>query len=72
MKPSNEKAIPAQDPLYIGFTSACAALAYKENGAGGWIFVPDEQAGAIWFDGAYFTVCAVMCHPAAKGSGKVL
>ncbi len=66
------KAIPAQDPLYIGFASACAALAYKENGAGGWVFVPDERAGAIWFDGSYFTVGAVMRHHAANGSGKVL
>lgn len=66
------KAIPAQDPMYIGFASACAALDYKENGAGGWVFVPNNSAGAVWFDGAYFTASAIMLHPAAKGSGKVL
>lgn len=44
------KAIPAQDPMYIGFASACAALDYKENGAGGWVFVPDNSAGAVWFE----------------------
>ena len=66
-----EQAIPEQSPLYIGFSSAGAALAHRE-GAGGWIFVPDNTAGAIWFDAAYFTASAVMRHPAAKASGRLL
>lgn len=66
-----ERAIPEQSPLYIGFASAAAAMAYKQ-GAGGWIFVPDNAAGAVWFDAAYFTAGAVMRHPAAKGSGRLI
>lgn len=66
-----QQAIPEQSPLYIGFAHASAALAHKE-GAGGWIFVPDNAAGAVWFDAAYFTPSAIMRHPAAKGSGRLL
>lgn len=65
------KAIPPVAPAYIGFASVGAALAYQEK-AGGWIFAPDQAAGAIWFDGALFTASAVIKHPAAKGSGRLL
>lgn len=66
---STQKAIPEQKPLYIGFASARAALDYRE-GKGGWVFVPENAAGAVWFD-PYFTASAVMRHPAAKGSGNL-
>lgn len=64
------RAIPEQMPLYIGFASATAALAHRE-GAGGWVFVPENAAGAVWFD-LQFTAGAVMRHHAAKGSGRLL
>jgi hypothetical protein len=65
------KAIPEQRPLYMGFAHAAAARAYREN-AGGWVFVPDNAAGAVWFDAAHFTAGAVMRHFACKGSGQLL
>jgi hypothetical protein len=64
------QAIPEQAPLFIGFASAGAALAHRE-GAGGWIFVPDSAAGAIWFDRS-LTASVVMRHHAAKGSGRLI
>lgn len=63
-------AIPEQAPLYIGFASATAALAHRE-GAGGWVYVPNDSAGAVWFD-RQFTASNVMRHYAAKGSGRLL
>lgn len=63
-------AIPEQAPLYIGFASATAALAHRE-GAGGWVYVPNDSAGAVWFD-PQFTASAVMRHHAAKGSGRLI
>ena len=62
--------IPEQFLLYIGFASASAAIAHRQ-GAGGWIFVPDSAAGAVWFD-LQFTAGAVMRHHAAKGSGRLI
>lgn len=66
-----QKAISEQKPMYIGFASAAAALAHRE-GAGGWIFVPDNAAGGIWFDGSIFTPSAILRHPAANGSGRLV
>jgi hypothetical protein len=64
------KAIPEQSPLYIGFASASAALEHQSQN-GGWIFVPDDSAGATWFDGSAFTAGSVLRHFAARGSGKL-
>lgn len=65
------KAIPEQSPLYIGFAHASAGIEHKAL-HGGWLFIPDNAAGSVWFDGAYFTASAVMRHPAAKGSGRLI
>ncbi len=65
-----ERAIPAIEPLYIGFASAGAALDHRAQ-AGGWIFVSNDSAGAVWF-APQFTAGAVMRHHAAKGSGRLI
>ena len=61
--------IPEIKPLFIGFASATAALMHRSN-AGGWVYVPNDNAGAVWFD-PQFTASAVLSHHAAKGSGKL-
>jgi hypothetical protein len=66
-----QKAIPEQSPLYIGFAHASAAIEHKAS-HGGWLFIPDNAAGAVWFDGATFTAGAVMRHHAAKGNGRLI
>jgi len=65
------QAIPPVSPSYIGFASAAAAMAHREA-AGGWIFIPNDSAGAIWFDAAIFTASRAMVHPAAKGNGRLI
>lgn len=64
------KAIPEIEPLYIGFASAGAALEHRAQ-KGGWLFVSDASAGAVWFD-PQFTPSAIFRHPAAKGSGRLI
>ena len=64
------KPIAAIEPEFIGFASAQAAIDHRE-GAGGWIFIPDNAAGAVWFS-LNFTAGAVMRHHAAKGSGQLI
>ena len=72
-----EKRIPigasvaAIEPEFIGFVSAQAAIDHRREGAGGWIFIPDNAAGAVWFS-LNFTAGAVMRHHAAKGSGRLI
>lgn len=64
-------AIPEQRPILAEFATAQAALAHKKS-HGGWIFIRDNSSRATWFDASWFTMSAVVRHPAAKGSGRVI
>ena len=64
------KPIAAIEPEFIGFASAQAAIDHRE-GVGGWVFISDNAAGAVWFS-LNFTAGAVLRHYAAKGSGRLI
>jgi hypothetical protein len=65
------KAIPEQKPIVAQFATAQAALDHKAA-HGGWIFVRDDSSRSTWFDAAWFTPSAIMRHPSAHGSGRLI
>lgn len=76
MKPSEalrelRRAIPPVPVMLIQFATAQAALDHKAA-HGGWIFIRDDSSRATWFDASWFTPSAILRHPAAQGSGRLI
>ena len=57
--------------LYAGFATLEEAKKHRDN-HGGWIFVPDNSVGPIWFS-LKFTPTPIMLHQATNGlSGDII
>jgi len=66
------KSIPEQKPILARFADFPSAFSHK-SAFGGWLFVSDFAAGAVWFDASAFTATGVMLHPIVRGqSGKLI